>query len=44
MGGVWEGFLDTLKKNEKAWKDWYDLENPEMSPMPCGYNKLLDKF
>lgn len=44
MGGVWEGFLDTIKKNEKAWKEWYDLENPEMAPIPCGYGKLLDKF
>jgi dynein heavy chain, axonemal len=44
MGGVWDGFLDAIKKNEKKWKEWYDLENPEMSPMPCGYDKLLDKF
>jgi len=44
MGGVWEGFLETIKKNEKAWKDWYDLEAPEMSPMPCGFDKKLDKF
>lgn len=44
MGPVWEGFLESIKKNEKEWKAWYDLEAPEMSPMPCGYDKKLDKF
>ena len=44
MGGIWEGFLDNIKRNEKLWKDLYDLEAPEMSPMPCGYDKTLDKF
>lgn len=44
MGGVWEGFLQAVKSNEKAWKEWFDLETPEMNPMPCGYDKKLDKF
>lgn len=44
LGPTWEGFLESIKKNEKLWKTWYDLENPEMSPMPCGYDKKLDKF
>jgi len=44
MGGVWDGFLQAVKSNGNAWKDWFDLEAPEMSPMPCGYDKKLDKF
>jgi len=38
MGGIWEGFLQAVKSNERAWKDWFDLEAPEMNPMPCGYD------
>ena len=44
MGPAWEGLLESIKKNEKEWKAWYDLEAPEMTPMPCGYDKKLDKF
>jgi dynein heavy chain len=44
MGGVFEGFCQNVKSNEKAWKEWYDLEAPEMNPMPSGYDKKLDKF
>lgn len=44
MGGVFDGFVQNVKSNEKAWKEWYDLEAPEMNPMPSGYDKKLDKF
>jgi len=44
MGGVWDGFLGAIKANESEWKKWFDLEAPEMSPMPVGYDKKLDKF
>ena len=44
MGAPWENLLNDIKNNGKAWKEWYDLEAPEMSPMPCGYDKVLDKF
>lgn len=44
MGGVFDGFAQNIKSNEKAWKDWYDLECPEMSPIPCGYSDKVTKF
>jgi dynein heavy chain len=44
MGGIWEGFVNAIKMAEKDWKAWFDLEAPELSPMPCGYDKKLDKF
>lgn len=44
MGGVFDGLAQNIKSNEKAWKDWFDLETPEMSPMPCGYDGKLNKF
>lgn len=44
LGDVWSGFIDNLTKNKKAWKDWYDLEAPEYSEIPCGYTASLSKF
>jgi len=44
LGGVFENFAQIIKSNEKLWKEWYDLETPEMSPMPCGFDKKLNKF
>ena len=29
-----------ITKNEKVWKDWYDLEIPENVPVPMGYDSL----
>jgi len=29
-----------LMKNEKLWKDWYDLETPEKTTIPMGYDSL----
>jgi dynein heavy chain len=44
MGGVFDGLVQNIKSNEKTWKEWFDLEAPEMNPMPSGYDKKLDKF
>ena len=44
MGGVFDGFLLSIKQNERLWKEWYDLEATENNPMPCGYDKSLDKL
>jgi len=44
MGGVFDGFLLSIKQHERLWKEWYDLEAPENNPMPCGYDKSLDKL
>lgn len=29
-----------IMKNEKVWKDWYDLETPEKTQIPMGYDSL----
>ena len=29
-----------ITKNEKIWKDWYDLETPERTTIPMGYDSL----
>lgn len=44
LGDSWTGFIDNLVKNKKAWKEWYDLEAPEQSEIPCGYTVSLSKF
>jgi len=36
--------IDDIKSNEKEWKDWYDLECPELAELPCGYSKLVTRF
>ena len=40
LGDVWVGFAESIKKNDAAWRKWYDHETPEMIAMPCGYDKL----
>jgi hypothetical protein len=44
MEPVWEGLIDNLKKEPKAWKEWYDLESPESSPIPCDYSSKLSRY
>jgi dynein heavy chain len=35
--------LNDIETSEGEWKRWYDLESPEQSPIPCGYeDRLLD--
>lgn len=31
---------EDIKRDEAAWKRWYDLEKPESSPLPGEYNEL----
>ena len=40
----WEGFINNLKTNGKAWRDWYDEEQPEQCPIPCNYSTKLSQF
>jgi len=44
FGGVFQGFLENVKGFHKQWKHWYDEQEPEMVPMPCGYSDSLNKF
>lgn len=41
LNEVWNGFIDNLKKDPKAWADWYDQEAPEQCEAPCGYSSKL---
>uniref|UniRef100_A0A8C3CTQ3 Dynein axonemal heavy chain 5 n=1 Tax=Cairina moschata TaxID=8855 RepID=A0A8C3CTQ3_CAIMO len=36
--------LDQISRAEKEWKVWFDNENPEEEPVPCGYDQSLDCF
>lgn len=41
LNEAWNGFIDNLKKDPKAWADWYDQEAPEQCEAPCGYSSKL---
>lgn len=34
----------TSKTGQQLWKDWYDLEAPETTDLPMGYNERLTKM
>uniref|UniRef100_A0A8C2TVC6 Dynein axonemal heavy chain 5 n=1 Tax=Coturnix japonica TaxID=93934 RepID=A0A8C2TVC6_COTJA len=36
--------LNRISRAEKEWKIWFDKENPEEEPVPCGYGQSLDCF
>lgn len=38
------GLLEDIESNGEAWQDYYDLEAPEESPLPCGWSNKLDPF
>jgi dynein heavy chain len=40
----WTGLIDNLINKGSEWKEWYDLDAPEASPIPCGYSTKLSKF
>jgi len=44
LNDTWTGFTDALVKNKDLWKEWYDLESPEQTEIPCGYSEKLSKF
>ena len=40
LNNTFSGIRESIIQNEKAWRDWYELETPETSKVPCGYNNL----
>eukprot|EP00049_Salpingoeca_infusionum_P010530 m.182232 g.182232 ORF g.182232 m.182232 type:complete len:2544 (-) comp14667_c0_seq7:2478-10109(-) len=36
--------LNQIQRNDKAWKAWFDEDQPEESPIPDGYESSLDVF
>ena len=47
LGGCWLNICEDIRDNERAWKQWYDLEAPEEAKdLPCGYSEKTnnDKF
>ncbi|XP_043921456.1 dynein axonemal heavy chain 5-like [Protopterus annectens] len=36
--------LTNVARNDKGWKSWFDEEAPEDTPVPDGYDTLLDTF
>lgn len=43
LGEAWDGFAESLRRDGEEWQRWYDLEAPEMSLLPGGFERL-DKF
>ena len=38
------GLVTDVSANVPAWKAWYDLESPELEPLPLGYSERLSPF
>lgn len=39
-----ENIIDDVAMNEKAWKEWYDVDDCENKPLPLNYDEKLSKF
>jgi len=44
LGAVWTNLMTDIENNERIWKEWYDIEAPEQTNIPCGYSDSLNKF
>ncbi len=44
LGPAWVNITKDIEENGSAWKEWYDLECPEQTSIPCGYSESLNKF
>ena len=43
-GSKFSAIAKHICANERAWRQWYDLEAPEQTPFPGGYSQTLDTF
>jgi dynein heavy chain len=44
LGEDWKTIIDNVENHGHEWKEWYDLESPENTTIPCGYSEKLTKF
>lgn len=44
MGSAFETIVADVEHNAELWKAWYDLEMPETSDLPMGYQDRLTPF
>lgn len=44
IGEAFQGIAESVEKSEADWREWYDLESPESSPLPHGFGDGLDPF
>eukprot|EP01028_Stygiella_incarcerata_P003072 TRINITY_DN1583_c0_g3_i1.p1 TRINITY_DN1583_c0_g3~~TRINITY_DN1583_c0_g3_i1.p1 ORF type:complete len:4602 (-),score=1271.77 TRINITY_DN1583_c0_g3_i1:125-13930(-) len=44
LADVFVNLPKDVARDERGWKDWYDLETPEASALPSGYDEKLDAF
>jgi dynein heavy chain len=42
--GHFSQILSQVSHNDKGWKEWFDSDSPEESPIPDGYSSSLDTF
>eukprot|EP00939_MAST-03C_sp_MAST-3C-sp1_P004322 g4322.t1 len=40
----YRNIIHDLKNEGEKWKEWYDLETPELAKIPSGYSEKLNKF
>ena len=41
---AFESLVKDVTTNEDSWKTWYDLEAPEVSPIPLNYTEKLSEM
>jgi dynein heavy chain len=44
LGDVWKTIVDDVEHHGKEWKQWYDVEQPENTDIPCEYAHKLSRF
>jgi dynein heavy chain len=44
VGEVWKNFASDLVSNEDEWKEWFETESPETTPLPPSYQDKISTF